>query len=205
MQFFRLNEWKQHKSLAFVDRTSIITAALSDERNSTVYVEPETLNEAFLSVGKWCSIAVGVSFYLGGNHNYKRVTTSLPLSLKSDPRSKNMLTKGDIIVGNDVWIGDNATIMSGVNIGSGAIIGAHAVVAKDVEPYSIVVGNPGKSISKRFEEETIEKMLKFQWWNWKEHVIMNNSERIFTEDLESFFSLAEEIYENREELYKKLD
>ena len=95
--------------------------------------------------------------------------------------------------------------MSGVNIGSGAIIGARAVVAKDVEPYSIVVGNPGKSIGKRFEEEVIEKMLKFQWWNWKDHVIMNNSERIFTEDLESFFSLAEEVYENREELYKKID
>jgi acetyltransferase-like isoleucine patch superfamily enzyme len=205
MQFFRLNEWKKHKSLAFVDRTSNLTTAASDERNSTVYVEPETLNEAFLSVGNWCSIGVGVSFYLGGNHNHKRVTTSLPVDLKTDSRSKNMLTKGDIIVGNDVWIGDNATIMSGVNIGSGAIIGAHAVVAKDVEPYSIVVGNPGKSISKRFEEEVIEKMLKFQWWNWKDHVIMSNSERIFTEDLESFFSLAEEVYENREELYKKLD
>lgn len=51
-------------------------------------------------------------------------------------------------MGNDVWIGKRATIMPGVQIGDGAIIGAESVVVKDVEPYTIVGGNPAKEIRK---------------------------------------------------------
>jgi acetyltransferase-like isoleucine patch superfamily enzyme len=54
-----------------------------------------------------------------------------------------------VIIGNDVWIGSRVTILPGVKIGDGAIIGASAVVTKDVEPYSIVAGNPAKKIGSR--------------------------------------------------------
>ena len=50
-------------------------------------------------------------------------------------------SKGDVVIGNDVWIGKDALILSGVTVGDGAVIGARSVVAKDVEPYAIVVGN----------------------------------------------------------------
>jgi len=69
-------------------------------------------------------------------------------------------------IGNDVWIGANAFIRGGLTIGHGAIIGAHAVVTKDVEPYSIVVGNPARVIKMRFNEEIISKLLKIRWWDW---------------------------------------
>lgn len=49
-----------------------------------------------------------------------------------------------IKIGKNVWIGSNATILPGVIIGEWAVIGAGAVVTKDVEPYTIVGGNPAK-------------------------------------------------------------
>lgn len=52
--------------------------------------------------------------------------------------------ESEIIIGNDVWIGFNATILKGVTIGDGAIIGANTIITKNVEPYTVVVGNPHK-------------------------------------------------------------
>lgn len=74
--------------------------------------------------------------------------------------------KGDIVIGNDVWVGYEAVIMAGVHIGDGAIIGTRAVVRKDVPPYTIVGGVPAREIRKRFDEATISKLLKLQWWDW---------------------------------------
>ena len=67
--------------------------------------------------------------------------------------------------GNDVWIGQNAVVLPGVHIGDGAIIGANSVVGSDVDPYTIVVGNPAKPLRKRFDDELIELLLKFKWWD----------------------------------------
>lgn len=58
-----------------------------------------------------------------------------------------------IIIGEDCWIGTNAVIMSGITIGKGTIIGANSVITKDVPPYSIVGGIPGKTLKKRLEFE----------------------------------------------------
>ena len=73
--------------------------------------------------------------------------------------------KGDTVIGNDVWIGQNAVILPGVRIGDGAIIGANSVVGSDVDPYTIVVGNPAKPLRKRFDDELIGLLLKFKWWD----------------------------------------
>lgn len=74
--------------------------------------------------------------------------------------------KGNIVIGNDVWIGAKAIITRGVTIGDGAVIGAGAVVTKDVEPYTIVGGNPAKPIRKRFSDDIIERLIKVQWWDY---------------------------------------
>jgi virginiamycin A acetyltransferase len=91
--------------------------------------------------------------------------------------------KGDTIVGNDVWIGMDATIMPGVTIGDGAIIGARSVVTNDVEPYTIVGGNPAKVIRKRFDPQIIEKLLEIRWWNWPQEKILEKVDAITGADI----------------------
>ena len=78
---------------------------------------------------------------------------------------------GDTVVGNDVWIGSEAMIMPGVQIGDGAVIGSRALVTKDVEPYSIVGGNPAKLIKKRFSDDDIQKLQEMKWWEWDEETL----------------------------------
>lgn len=56
-------------------------------------------------------------------------------------------------------------ILPGVNIGDGAIIGANSVVGSNIAPYTIVAGNPAKVIRKRFDEELIDLLLRFKWWD----------------------------------------
>ena len=73
--------------------------------------------------------------------------------------------KGDTVVGNDVWIGQNSTILPGVHIGDGAIIGLGSVVGSDVEPYTIVAGNPAKPLRKRFDDEMTGLLLELKWWD----------------------------------------
>jgi virginiamycin A acetyltransferase len=81
------------------------------------------------------------------------------------PETSDLPLKGDTVIGNDVWIGQNAVILPGVHIGDGAIIGADSVVGSNVEPYTIVIGNPARKLRKRFDDELIELMLKFKWWD----------------------------------------
>jgi len=81
------------------------------------------------------------------------------------PAMADLPLKGDTIIGNDVWIGQNAVILPGVHIGDGAIIGANSVVGRNVEPYTIVAGNPAKLLRKRFDDELTELLLRFKWWD----------------------------------------
>lgn len=70
-----------------------------------------------------------------------------------------------LAVGNDVWLGHNSIIMPSVDtIGDGAVIGAGAVVFKDVPPYAVVVGNPGRVVRYRFSSDTISRLLEERWW-----------------------------------------
>jgi len=61
--------------------------------------------------------------------------------------------------------------MSGVQIYSGSVIAANSVVARDVEPYTIVGGNPAKLIRARFSAETIEQLLSLSWWSYPDQTI----------------------------------
>jgi virginiamycin A acetyltransferase len=123
-----------------------------------------------LIIGKFCQIAAGVEFVMNGaNHQMNAVSTFPFYTLEGwdmkPPAASDMPFKGDTVIGNDVGIGQNATILPGVHIGDGAIIGANSVVASDVEPYSIVVGNPVKLIRYRFDGELTSLLLKFKWWD----------------------------------------
>ena len=74
-------------------------------------------------------------------------------------------------IGHDTWIGHGAIIMPGVKVGDGAVVGSGTVVTKDVDPYTIVVGVPGKAIKIRFAEEIVRKLEVIKWWEWSYEVI----------------------------------
>lgn len=123
-----------------------------------------------LIIGKFCQIAAGVEFVMNdANHQMNAVTTFPFYTLEGwemeQPATADLPFKGDTVIGNDVWIGQNAVILPGVSIGDGAIIGASSVVGCDVAPYTIVVGNPAKELRKRFDEELIDLLLRFRWWD----------------------------------------
>lgn len=136
-----------------------------------------------LIIGKFCMIASDVKFIMNGANHLTKALSTYPFAIFGNGWEKAMdhksyPQKGDIIIGNDVWIGYNATIMAGVTVGDGAIIAANATVVKDVEPYSIVRGNPAQEIKKRFSKETISKLLEIQWWDWDLERITKNVQNL---------------------------
>lgn len=138
-------------------------------------------------VGKFCSIGSDVKVIIATHPVHTFVSTSpVFYSLKKqcgvtfsecqcfdENLSVNDKFKG-IKIGNDVWIGDNVLILGNVEIGDGAIIAAGSVVTKNVNPYCIIGGNPAKIIRYRFEDKTIEILLKSKWWNQSDYWLKTN-------------------------------
>lgn len=123
-----------------------------------------------LIIGKFCQIAAGVEFVMNGANHQMNAATTYPFYIfgtweQNAPAQSDLPLKGDTVIGNDVWIGQNVTILPGVHIGDGAIIGANSVVGSNVEPYTIVVGNPAKPLRKRFDDELTALLLQFKWWD----------------------------------------
>lgn len=136
-----------------------------------------------LIIGKFCMIASGVKFIMNGANHLTKSISTYPFSIfgngwEKAMEGKSFPQKGDIKIGNDVWIGYNATIMAGVNVGDGAIIAANSTVIKDVEPYSIVGGNPANEIRKRFSDTKIKKLLEIKWWDWDIKKITQNVQNL---------------------------
>ncbi|MBB4277157.1 type B chloramphenicol O-acetyltransferase [Rhizobium mongolense] len=127
-----------------------------------------------LVIGSFCSIGSGAAFIMAGNqgHRHEWISTFpffwMPEVPEFSGAENGYLPSGDTVVGNDVWIGSEVVVMPGVKVGDGAVLGTRAVVTRDVEPYSIVGGNPAKPIRKRFEDRKIELLLKMKWWDWSE-------------------------------------
>lgn len=125
-----------------------------------------------LMIGSYCSIGSGAAFIMAGNQGHRNdwISTFPFAFVPEEPgfadARNGYMPAGDTVIGNDVWIGSEAIIMAGVTIGHGAVIGTRALVTKDVEPYSIVGGNPAKLIRKRFNEAEIAMLLEMAWWDW---------------------------------------
>lgn len=142
-------------------------------------------NDASLRIGAYCSIAADVSIFLGGEHHSEWVTTFPFGALYPEhAHPDHPKTRGDVVIGNDVWLGRSAVIMSGVTIGDGAIIGANALVAKDVAPYTIVVGNPGRAVRVRFGPEIVGRLLEIAWWKWPEERVRRAAPLLQSPDIQ---------------------
>lgn len=90
-------------------------------------------------IGDNVMMGANVSIY-SANHNF--TDTNIPMNQQG-------FIGEDVIIEGDVWIGANSIILAGVHIKTGSIIAAGAVVTNNVEPYSIVGGNPAKLIKHR--------------------------------------------------------
>lgn len=138
--------------------------------NSFINYDCIMLNNAMVKLGDNVLVGPKVSFY----------TAIHPIDAKQ--REQWLVYAKPITVEDNVWIGGSATILGGVTIGKNAIVGAGAVVTKDVEPNTIVVGNPARVLrkitaedSKKFQEELakqkdinkseFDKMMAGQWYN----------------------------------------
>ena len=76
--------------------------------------------------------------------------------------------------------------MGGCTIGDGAIVAAGALVNKDVEPYSIVAGQPARVIGNRFEDNEKRALLELRWWDKPENWIKEHAEEF--DNVERFLS-----------------
>ena len=150
-------------------------------------------NDYKVKLGKYNSIGRDCNFFLHANHRPDWITTSSQLLglVTHEIASLHMnmghpSCKGDIIVENDVWIGATSTIMSGIKISNGAVIAAGSTVTKDVPPYAIVAGNPGKIVKYRFTEEQIKDLLNIAWWDWTENKIKEECMILWSSDINDF-------------------
>ncbi len=145
-----------------------------------------------LRIGKFCSFADNVTLQLGGNHRTDWITTYPFSHLEGWPKAHGIVghpdSRGDIQIGNDVWIASKAMIFSGVTIGDGAVIAAHALVVKDVEPYTVVGGNPAKVIRKRFSDEQIAMLLEMKWWDWSKEEIHDAVALLCSEHIDKLYA-----------------
>lgn len=142
-----------------------------------------------LIIGKFCAIARDVKFIMNGANHKMDAFTTYPFSIFSNgwekvmPSMDELPYKGDTVIQNDVWIGYDATIMPGIQIGNGSIIASKSVVVRDVEPYSIVGGNPAKLIRKRFPDEVIDLLQGLRWWDWPIEKITDHLPILTSNDL----------------------
>lgn len=126
-----------------------------------------------VNIGRYCSIARGCEIGVANHpmnflstHSFQYHAAQFPKYpiYKDGIKRKVWRAHNYTDIGHDVWIGAQSIIRAGVKIGHGAVIAANSVVIKDVEPYSIVGGNPAKEIRKRFDNVCVTQLLKLKWW-----------------------------------------
>lgn len=114
-------------------------------------------------IGNGVLISTNVGIIGRYDHDYKaigKLAAECPWIYDLEARARDH--RDEVLIEDDVWIGFGAIVLSGVTIGRGAIVAAGAVVIKDVEPYSIVAGNPAKMIGERFsidERQQHERLI----------------------------------------------
>lgn len=135
------------------------------------YIGPDCLLNA--NIGRFTSIAP----YVRNNNGIHPYTfpyaTTCPMFFSTQKQNGKTFADKMIFdefaafveIGNDCWIGENAFLVGGTKIGDGAVVLARAVVTKDVPPYAIVGGVPAKILKYRYDEDTINFLLEFKWWN----------------------------------------
>lgn len=139
-------------------------------------------------IGSFCSIGSNVRVLDSCHPIYKPFVSSSPCFYKTlypmplirtgvKFKEKTFNKSGiSVEIGNDVWIGTNVIIIGNIKIGDGAVIGAGSIVTKNVDPYTVVAGNPAKIVRERYDLNTIKKLIEIKWWNWPLEIIERRKE-----------------------------
>jgi acetyltransferase-like isoleucine patch superfamily enzyme len=186
---------KQYQKLKFAVEMNNNREHVSIGRHTYGITDEHVAAKIKFEVGSFCSVAQGVKILRCAEHpvtgptQFPMQRLIPPKDQKNGPTSSHNFAKGPVIIGNDVWIATDAIILSDVRIGDGAIVAAGAVVTKDVPPYAVVGGVPAKVIKYRFDERTINELLRIRWWDWSDETIIENMD-IFYGDIESFLKKA---------------
>ncbi|MCO6048249.1 chloramphenicol acetyltransferase [Mesorhizobium sp. RP14(2022)] len=149
----------------------------------------------YSSIGRFTSIASHVRIN-PGNHPMGRATQSHFTYQASAYFEGETDEEGffdwrrskPVEIGHDVWIGHGAVVLPGRRIGNGAVIAAGAIVTKDVAPYTIVGGNPARSIRPRFSERITADLEALGWWNWSHEALREALPDLRTLGAEDFVS-----------------
>lgn len=165
-----INQSKIHRTAKVESGSAVVNSCI--DRHSFSGYDCTIINT---DIGSFCSIASNVT--IGGvSHPIHFVSTSpVFLSHKDSVRAKfamhDYLPATRTTIGHDVWIGDGAFIKAGITIGSGAVIGMGSVVTRNVEPYSIVAGNPARFLRARFTQSVINSLLSIKWWEFEDDAL----------------------------------
>lgn len=128
-----LTVWEAHGHHTFAPHVQI-----GERCNFGDYLHLTAINQITIGndvlTGRWVTIT-------DNSHGATDLDT-----LHTAPINRHLVSRGPVVIGDKVWIGDKATILPGVTIGECAIIAANAVVTKDVPAYTVVAGNPAKTI-----------------------------------------------------------
>ena len=102
-----------------------------------------------IEIGSRVILSHGVQIFDNNSHSISasdRHDRYRELRVNGRHLQREQVAHKPVRIEDDAWIGFNATVLKGVTIGRGAIVGACSVVTHDVEPYSIVVGNPARKV-----------------------------------------------------------
>lgn len=190
---------KWHKKLIFTFNCDI---AIDSQFEGMNKIYPNTLFSGYLGrgsyiapnsvirgrIGKFTSIASRCNVVNGIHpYTYPYVSTSPTfisllkqngytfVSEQKMKEHKYADRKYEVVIGNDCWIGEGVTLIAGNTIGDGAVILAGAVVTKDIPSYAIAGGIPAKVIKYRYNQEDIDFLLKFKWWDKDSNWLKNNA------------------------------
>jgi len=174
-----------NKNLAIVGKWSYSTSPLKIYR----------WNDSKIYIGNFCSIGPEVKIIIGGRHRIDWVSTAQInagtfnfndnfLKAQKIKDFKNSIE--DLHIENDVWIGAFSIIYSGVKLGNGSVVASGSVVTKDVDPYTVVGGNPAKFIKKRFTTKQINFLNSSKWWELDDKKIDTLSKYLLNENVDLF-------------------
>jgi acetyltransferase-like isoleucine patch superfamily enzyme len=160
---FRSSDFKKiGKNVVFEDGVRVFhpeSISIGDD----VYIGHDTVLEAYhkneMVIGKGTWVGPGCFFHSAGGirigkavgigPGVKILTSVHKEGALSKPIIHNRLEFGEVVIEDGGDIGMGAVILPGITIGKGAQVGAGTVVTKNVEPFTVVAGNPARLLRKR--------------------------------------------------------